>query len=109
MSLLKKIPPQIVDIILSFDGRIVNRRGVYIDRLSIQDIRYEILKSIPLKEFENNAGIVDLVINKNKSFILYYNIFEQKIKIRLLLIEFYEKNNKTNNNRHITYHDYYLL
>ena len=111
MSLFVKFPLCIVDIILSFDGRIVNRNGLYINRLFINDERYKILKSIPLKEFENDSAFVELNIENNKYFFLCSDIFENKNRIYLLLMEFYElcEDDVKNGIRTISSYEYYLL
>lgn len=48
----KRIPKEIINIILEYDGRITYRNGVYIDKINKNDIRYRILESKALYKIE---------------------------------------------------------
>ena len=90
MSLFSKLPLNIIDIILSFDGRIVNRNGIYINRLIKDDERFEILYNIPRIYYFSNGMVVQLMINKNLYFDLGYQKLENKHNIYLTLFDIYE-------------------
>lgn len=50
-QLWKEIPTDILHLILKYDGRIIERNGIYMNRIPIHDERYEIIKKIPPKKY----------------------------------------------------------
>ena len=54
-QLWKKIPNDILLLILQFDGSIKNRNGVFMNQILIQDECYKLFRSIPRKEFRGTS------------------------------------------------------
>ena len=54
------LPPEIVRIILSYDGTIQPRNGVYMNQIPLTDLRYRMLLTIPRKHFSYTFTQVNL-------------------------------------------------
>lgn len=48
------LSPDIIGLILEYSGNIINRHGIYMNRFSKTDARYNILQSIPAKKCEKH-------------------------------------------------------
>jgi hypothetical protein len=53
-ELWQKIPPELTDLILQFDGTIRKRRGKYINQIPPYDARYNMIQSIPRPKISPN-------------------------------------------------------
>ena len=47
MKVFEKLPMELIDIILNYNGSIKLRNGVYINQIPRNDTRYELLKQFP--------------------------------------------------------------
>lgn len=54
------LPPEIVRIILSYNGTIKERNGLYMNQLPTTDVRYRMLLTIPRKHFSYTFTQVDI-------------------------------------------------
>lgn len=77
----KKIPKELLHIILSYNGTIKYKNGKYINQIYPDDIRYILLLTIPRKIFYNSSTQVNLnyynvkrltVLWRIDKFIPYY-------------------------------------
>jgi hypothetical protein len=60
------IPREIIHIILEYDGRITYRNGKYMNKISDDDVRYEMLRNMP-KIIPNQCnGLYITIISPNK-------------------------------------------
>ena len=62
MELYKRLPKELKNIILEYDGSIKYRKGKYINQISHNDVRYELIKKViqPSIFFENDAIRVEI-------------------------------------------------
>ena len=109
MSLFSKLPLSIIDIILLFDGRIINRFGIYINRLIVDDKRFLILSEIPRIYYFSEGMVVELRINENLYFDLGYKKIENTHNIYLSLFHIYETDKCVEIITHLKNHDCYYL
>jgi len=75
LELYKKLPMDIVNKILLLDGKITNRNGKYINKISKSDKRYEILSTIPTISTGKIGDVFYCVVKFKKihSRFLIYN------------------------------------
>lgn len=79
----KEVSSDILNMILEYDGRIVKRNGIYMNRIHKQDERYEIIKNIPQKKYYKMTYIEQcetFVYFKNKKFFIGFIETPQSIK-----------------------------
>ena len=50
-NLIKKLPNELKDLIIQYDGSIKFRNGVYMNQIDKKDDRYQLLRSMSRKEF----------------------------------------------------------
>jgi len=74
-NIYENLPMDIVNKILLLDGKITNRNGKYINKISKSDKRYEILSAIPTFSTGKIGNIFYCVVNFEKihSRFLIYN------------------------------------
>ena len=77
-ELFSKIPIDILQLILQFDGSLKKRNGVYMNQIPIQDERYKLFRSIPRKEFFGNSlsSRREYIVNNtivNETFVHFRN------------------------------------
>lgn len=77
-QLWKAIPTDILHLILKYDGRIVERNGIYMNRIPLQDERYTIIKNIPPKKYYRNETFVYF---RNSKFFIGFIETDQTIKL----------------------------
>ena len=58
MKVFEKLPMELIDIILNYNGSIKLRNGVYINQIPRNDTRYELLKQLPT-DAVNNMEIME--------------------------------------------------
>ena len=58
MKVFEKLPMELIDIILNYNGSIKRRNGVYINQIPRNDTRYELLKQLPT-DAVNNMDIME--------------------------------------------------
>ena len=63
--MFEKLPLELIDLILEYDGSIKKRNGVYINQIPKNDTRYDLLKNLPVDSFilRNLMNDVDNDIN----------------------------------------------
>lgn len=78
-NLLKKLPKEIIDLIIQYDGRMKYRNGVYMVKIDKNDDRYPLLHNLPKKEFYEtslNYGREVFMINNRilrETFVFFRN------------------------------------
>ena len=87
-ELFSKIPIDILQLILQFDGSLKKRNGVYMNQIPIQDERYKLLRSIPRKEFFGTS------LNERRLFLVNNTIMNETF------VHF--RNKRDNNNKYYT-------
>ena len=84
---MNQLPLDIIKYLLPYDKRFVVRKGqiIQINQIPKHDKRYELLASIPQKEYiaDENLTFVYLDINENKDFYLTY--CDNEIQLQSLL------------------------
>ena len=88
MDLFAYLPRDVKNIILSYDGNIKYRRGVYIDQIHKEDERYAQLQYIPKKSIHPDTDVapfVSLKLTKFKSFMYEIIIDENENTVTYLL------------------------
>ena len=76
-QLWKGINKDILHLILKYDGSIIERNGMYMNRIPIHDERYTIIKNIPPKKYYKNDTFVYF---QNKKFFIGFIESPQSIK-----------------------------
>ena len=109
MKVFEKLPMELIDIILNYNGSIKRRNGVYINQIPRNDTRYELLKQLPtdavnnmdimeeiddLKDYMNNDGenyegdfyrfILMDIINKYDGLFTRMNGYDHILNIDLI-------------------------
>ena len=82
----KRLPIELINIILQYDNIIKYRNGIFINQININNLKYNLieeniknkLKIISKTKVTNNSFIIDTVICK-KGFNIRYNYFYNKI------------------------------
>lgn len=69
----KEIPTDILKLILKYDGSIVERNGIYMNRIPIHDERYEIIKKIPPKKYHKMYIVADYNCCQYETFVYFQN------------------------------------
>lgn len=78
-NIWKKLPNEIIDLIIKFDGRMKCRNGVYMNQIDKKDERYQLLRSMARKEFYEtklNIGRQTYMINNRflrETFVFFRN------------------------------------
>lgn len=99
----KELPNELINIILNYTNIVTFRHGKYIDRISINDNRYEILNQIP-KPIKISHNIYNLFLLDKinfKGIILQYQINKQDYnykKVEYYYIDITFVNNKEHYN-----------
>lgn len=83
-QLWKAVPTDILHLILKYDGRIVERNGIYMNRIPLQDERYEMIKNIAPKKHHINSTFVWFPNSK-----FFIGFIEQNQTIKLLFFKDY--------------------
>jgi hypothetical protein len=79
--LCKGITKELLNLILEYDGSIHYRNGVYINRISKEDERYDILKNIPSKKYYPIPHQHEtFVYFRNKTFFIGFVETSESIK-----------------------------
>ena len=96
--MFSKLPDVLIHIILAYTGKVSYRCGRYINRLCKKDDRYELLQTIPPKDYNEsyNSYSVELdVFNSDiqKYFYLCSDVFDFRNRIYLLKFEGDEETN----------------
>lgn len=87
MELFSKLPIELQNCILEYDGRVSIRRGVPIMKIQKDDIRYQVLNKIPkIKEnviyvYNISYGCKYIVWFSNRSQLMYCKTFCRKKQI----------------------------
>jgi len=66
MEMYQNLPLEVLHKVLEYDGKIVHRRGKYIDRISSDDRRYRLLRKIPKPIFVCMDRTIPLVILRDR-------------------------------------------
>lgn len=82
----KRLPIELVNIILQYDNIIKYRNGIFMNQININDLKYNLIKKniknklkiISKTKVTNNSFIIDSFICKKK-FIIKYHYFYHKI------------------------------
>ena len=88
LDLFACLPKDVKNIILSFDGNIKYRRGVYMDQIHKEDERYSQLECIPKKSIHPDADVapfVSLRLTRFKSFMYEIVIDENENTVTYML------------------------
>jgi len=65
---MNRLPHDIIHRILEYDGRIKYRNGEYMNQISQEDERYQILKQIPNISPEWSSSIMYMILLENSIF-----------------------------------------
>jgi len=75
---MNRLPTELINRILEYDGRIKYRNGKYMNRISQDDDRYKIVKSLPrIVPFYSNSSMNYWTIwikTKNKEICIYKSV-----------------------------------
>ena len=109
MDYFSKLPKEIINIILDYDGKIKYRDGKYINKISKNDKRYKVLYNIKIPQPVSYTMLCDCTLSEhfeyridfNENFILsIWNIYTPPNKIQYF---FYKKKNNKIENSYIWY------
>lgn len=69
---ISDLPREIVSIIMTYDGSIKERNGIFMNQIPKTDSRYNVLQSIPLPRQLKYGSDFDIVINFSRENLLLY-------------------------------------
>ena len=85
MTMFSKLPKDVINICISYTGKLNYRFGKYINKIDPNDERYKMIETIPKSSFFYNEYACRIFINI-KEFGLEYTINERTNRIRYCFI-----------------------
>ena len=74
LEIMDKIPSEIINLILEYQGYHSNRNGKYICKLNLDSEKYDLLKKIPIVQLHNDMYKTSFTIMKTL-YSYHYTIF----------------------------------